>query len=413
MSKHDIAYLKGLETILSEGVVKTDRTGVGTLSYTGMMIKYDLRDGTIPILTTKKINVDPLRKELEWFISGSGSERRLSEMGVGIWKNWATVDGHLNYVYGYQWRRWPALLARDFQYVKELVYVPRKYDIPVGAIPVRQEPGYFTLTVEDLSIEWYLWRQLIANSALGHYEICQEWRVFENFKHDVRYLPGWHHYCNNVNAYELTTLWSNAYFASRDTCGFVHISDITFIKNGGVFTALPPKEGYVVRRRLYHDQLQEAIDKIKTNPFDRRIRVCSWNVDLLDQMQLPPCHYDFTFVNVPLENGKIETSLQLNMRSNDYCLGNPFNIAQYAILLRMVCHLCGTVPGDLIYVGTDVHLYLNHIEKAKEQLLREPYDSPTLRFADKVYETIDDFRWDDIIIEGYQHHPFIKFEVAV
>ena len=193
----------------------------------------------------------------------------------------------------------------------------------------------------------------------------------------------------------------------------MHISDITFIKNGGVFTALPPKEGYVVRRRLYHDQLQEAIDKIKTNPFDRRIRVCSWNVDLLDQMQLPPCHYDFTFVNVPLENGKIETSLQLNMRSNDYCLGNPFNIAQYAILLRMVCHLCGTVPGDLIYVGTDVHLYLNHIEKAKEQLLREPYDSPTLRFADKVYETIDDFRWDDIIIEGYQHHPFIKFEVAV
>ena len=102
MSKHDIAYLKGLETILSEGVVKTDRTGVGTLSYTGMMIKYDLRDGTIPILTTKKINVDPLRKELEWFISGSGSERRLSEMGVGIWKNWATEDGHLKYVYWYR-----------------------------------------------------------------------------------------------------------------------------------------------------------------------------------------------------------------------------------------------------------------------------------------------------------------------
>ena len=93
------------DTVNSHKVTtKKNRNRVERTSYRpdSYIFSPDLRDGTIPILTTKKINVDPLRKELEWFISGSGSERRLSEMGVGIWKNWATVDGHLNYVVGYR-----------------------------------------------------------------------------------------------------------------------------------------------------------------------------------------------------------------------------------------------------------------------------------------------------------------------
>lgn len=412
MATHDEVYSSGLQYILDNGVKKVDRTGTGTISVTGMLLRYDLRDGTIPLITTKKVNIDPLRQELEWFIEGTGSVKRLNERGVKIWDNWATDDGHLNFVYGYQWRFWPAVFSDGYQYVKDqIAYQPRFYSIPVHAVQLHQQPGYFTLSDPEINDEWYLWRNMIANQ--GEYELCSEWKLFENFAHDIRYLPGYLHWKKLPNDLILSPLWSGAHIASRDTCAFISLDEYISIRDGESNNALPAKDGYVVRRKLFHDQLQNVVDQIKTNPYSRRIKVNAWNVDLLDQMQLPPCHYDFTFVNQPLDSGEIETSLQLNMRSNDYCLGNPFNIAQYAILLRMVCHLCGTKPGDLIYVGTDVHVYLNHIEKAKEQLLRTPYASPTMRFADKVYETIDDFKAEDIIIENYQHHPFIKFEVAV
>lgn len=98
--------------------------------------------------------------------------------------------------------------------------------------------------------------------------------------------------------------------------------------------------------------------------------------------------------------------------SNDFFLGNPYNIASYALLTHMIAHICDLEVGELVYMGNDVHLYQNHIEQAKLQLTREPLKLPTLKFARDVKD-IDDFKFEDFIIEGYEAHPHIKGDVAV
>jgi thymidylate synthase len=153
------------------------------------------------------------------------------------------------------------------------------------------------------------------------------------------------------------------------------------------------------------DQIQQAIDTIKKNPNDRRIIVSAWNVSDIDRMKLPPCHAFFQFYVV---NGRLD--LQLYQRSADTALGVPFNIASYALLLTMVAQECGLTPGIFTHTTGDTHIYLNHLEGIKEQLNREPFDLPTLTVAKKPFW---DLQFEDFKLEGYQHHPFIKFKVAV
>lgn len=427
MTNHDETYLKGMKEILDTGAVKTDRTGTGTISVIGMMLKYNLRDGTIPLLTTKKINTQALLNELVWFISGSGSGKRLLEKGVKIWNEWMTPDQHLNYVYGYQWRFWPCAKVTKSMLVKD----KSNFKLDNAIYITYNDFNDYTNPNLDYDKEYYHLWQSVLNDCVGQkWMIDPDWLVYDNFAHDIIYVPGFLKEQTYQDEYCLTPLWSNSNIAHRDTVGFMHFDIIHNIQNGTKWVKydnhewlceadhgqgfMPDVEGYVRRPKLHHDQLQDAIDLIKKDPYSRRIIVNSWNVDMLDQMQLPPCHFNFQFINQPVGD-KIETSLKLDMRSNDYCLGNPFNIAQYAIMLRMVCHLCGTVPGDLIYVGTDVHIYSNHIEQAKMQLERlgMQSSSPTLRFVDRTIKTIDDFTVDDIIIENYTPMPFIKFPIAV
>merc|ERR1712072_748013 len=121
------------------------------------------------------------------------------------------------------------------------------------------------------------------------------------------------------------------------------------------------------------DQLAECIKTIKNNPSDRRIIMSAWNPADLDQMALPPCHM---FCQFYVANG--ELSCVLYQRSCDMGLGVPFNIASYALLTHMLAHACDLVPGELIHTMGDAHVYLDHIDALKEQLLREPRDFPTL-----------------------------------
>jgi len=108
---HDTTYLQGLQYILDNGVPKIDRTGVGTVSVIGMMLRYNLRDGSIPLLTSKKLPIKTIINELLWFISGTGSVKPLHNNGIKIWDEWATEHEHLNYLYGYQWRYWPSMFC--------------------------------------------------------------------------------------------------------------------------------------------------------------------------------------------------------------------------------------------------------------------------------------------------------------
>jgi len=155
------------------------------------------------------------------------------------------------------------------------------------------------------------------------------------------------------------------------------------------------------------DQIQNLMHELKANPDSRRLIVNAWNVGQLDQMALAPCHTMFQFY---VANGKL--SCQLYQRSADIFLGVPFNIASYALLTHLVADQAGLTPGDFVWTGGDCHLYNNHLDQAKEQLSRSEFPLPQLRLAQRAPD-IFSYRYEDILIEGYEHHPAIKAPVAV
>jgi thymidylate synthase len=192
------------------------------------------------------------------------------------------------------------------------------------------------------------------------------------------------------------------------------------------------------------DQIASLINKLKTNPNDRRMIVSAWNVADLPEMGLPPCHYAFQCYAKPLRSDqrarmflertgsnpedltgedldrvfdqalvpRYELSMILNQRSCDIALGVPFNIVQYSILLRMLAQVANMTPGEFVWNGGDVHIYENHLDGLNTQLERTPLPAPTFRFARDVTD-IDDFKYEDFVIEGYESHPTIRFDVAV
>lgn len=155
------------------------------------------------------------------------------------------------------------------------------------------------------------------------------------------------------------------------------------------------------------DQIAKLIDGLKRNPDSRRHIVSAWNPGEVEGMALPPCHALFQFY---VAGGRL--SCQLYQRSADIFLGVPFNIASYALLTMMVGQVCDLEPGDFIWTGGDCHLYLNHLEQAREQLSREPRPLPTMRI-DPAVRDIFDFRFEHFTLEGYDSHPHIKAPVAV
>ena len=155
------------------------------------------------------------------------------------------------------------------------------------------------------------------------------------------------------------------------------------------------------------DQIAQVIDQIKNTPDSRRIMVSAWNVAEVPTMKLPPCHSLFQFY---VAQGKL--SLQLYQRSADLFLGVPFNIASYALLLMMVAHVTDLEPGEFIHTFGDAHIYRNHFDQIKEQLSREPRPLPRMVLNPAV-KSIDDYKYEDFTLEGYDPWPAIKGVVSV
>ena len=155
------------------------------------------------------------------------------------------------------------------------------------------------------------------------------------------------------------------------------------------------------------DQISEVVETIKNNPDSRRIIVCSWNVADLPNMNLPPCHCFFQFY---VADGKL--SLQLYQRSADIFLGVPFNIASYALLLKMMAQVTGLKEGDFVHTLGDAHIYNNHMEQVQLQLSREPRALPQMKINPNV-KSIFDFKFEDFELVDYDPHPHIKGVVSV
>ena len=198
-------------------------------------------------------------------------------------------------------------------------------------------------------------------------------------------------------------------------------TNIAYLKDNGVTIwdewadaqgDLGPVYGYQWRswpapNGTHIDQIREVLLQVRNTPDSRRMIVSAWNVADIPKMALAPCHALFQFY---VADGKL--SCQLYQRSADIFLGVPFNIASYALLTLMVAQVCGLKPGDFVHTLGDAHLYLNHLDQAKEQLSREARAVPAMCLNASITDLFA-FKFEDFILENYDPHPAIKAPIAI
>jgi len=359
MNNLDKQYQTLLQTILDFGVEKKDRTGTGTKSIFGYTIRHNMKDG-FPLLTTKKMAFKTMVTELLWFLRGDTNIKYLVDNNCHIWDG----DCFANYV-------------RNF-------------------------PKYVDSLPENSETEFIIDKDKFINKIKTDDEFAYKWGNLGPV-----YGAQWRSWNIKPNI---------------ETKSYIHKGETHFT--------------FDINERQPIDQIANLISELKTNPDSRRLMVNAWNVGELDQMVLPPCHYGFqvytrelsleeryelmkkldNWVSVHYKEPKtmeymdkhnIPTraiSLMWNQRSCDVLLGIPFNIASYGLLLLMIADEVNMVPDELIGNLGDTHLYLNHIEQAKEQIGREPYDLPKVSVRDGIFCS----SVNDVILENYQSHPSIK-----
>ena len=291
-------YLDLLDRVIEKGDKRVDRTGIGTLSLFGELLRFDLANGQVPIMTTKRVYWKTAVKEMLWFLTGGTNIRELLQENVRIWSDW----------------------------------------------PLEK---YRKATGKDIS------------------QADFEAKVLEDEA-----------------------------FAS-------------------IWGELGPVYGKQWRRWLdaqgrEHDQIGALIATLRDNPASRRMLFHAWNVGELDQMALPPCHMVYQFH----VNSRRELNCLIFQRSCDLFLGAPFNFSGGAALVHMLAQQADLTPGELIWVGGDVHIYLNHVDQVRQQIRREPRPLPTMTLNRRP-ASIDNYRIEDFELAGYDPHPAIHGEVAV
>lgn len=310
MPRHpEYQYLDLLENILENGDYRMDRTGVGTKSIFGAMMRFDVSNGTVPILTTKRVYWKTAIKEMLWFLAGQTNIKQLLQQNVKIWSDW----------------------------------------------PLDK---YRKATGDNISQEKFEERILADDEFALKYG--QTGRIYG-------------------------AQWRN-------------------------WRGPDGKE---------YDQIATVIETLKTNPASRRMLFHGWNVAELEDMALPPCHllYQFHASNnkyVDPIDGKEKSKLSalLYQRSVDVGLGLPFNLCGISALLMMIAQQVDMLPGDIVWVGGDIHLYSNHEDMARELLAREPRPLPKMKLLRKP-DSIDGYQIEDFEVIGYDPHSPIAAPVAV
>lgn len=318
-------YLALMQDILDNGVVKKDRTGVGTLSVFGRQLRFDLKEG-FPLVTTKKVHLKSIIHELLWFLNGDTNVKYLQENGVRIWNEWSDEEGNLGPVYGKQWREWrdcKVVECHDVRRTQQLMQRGYKY---IGNM---KEDGTTYLVYEKAHDQISKVIQQLREDPDSRRIIVSAWNVGD--LDDMALNP-----CHN-------------YFQFYTT-------EMTLLERLDWYEVNEP-EKFANAPLINHEDIDS----------EERLH------ETLDREGIPRRKLSCFFL----------------MRSNDVFLGLPFNIASYAILTHMIAQQLNMVPDELVYSGVDVHLYSNHLEQAKLQLTREPYPLPKLvikRKPDSIFE---------------------------
>ena len=300
-------YLDLMRRIWEQGDERVDRTGIGTRSVFGAELRFDLSDGRMPLLTTKRVFWKTATREFLWFLTGDTNIRALCAQGVEIWTDWP-LD---------------------------------RYRRETGDPISRADFSARIVADEAFAAQW---------GGLGPVYGKQwvDWPVYE-----------------------------------------------------------PDGQGAFRRREQGVNQVAEVVRSLRTNPGSRRHIVEGWNVAELDAMALPPCHKTYQFH----VSGNRLSGL-LYQRSCDVALGLPFNLWGAALFIRMLAQQCDLEPGELVWMGGDVHLYLNHADLVEAQIARSPAGAPRLDIVRRP-ETIFDYRIEDFAVRDYQPAAHIAAPVAV
>jgi thymidylate synthase len=397
MNRLDEQYQSLLQDIIDFGADKQDRTGTGTKSIFGYMIHHNMRNG-FPLLTTKKVAFKTMATELMWFLRGDTNIKYLIDNNCHIWDG----DAYKNY------------LSKVQNYADSL--------------SVPDDISEFQGVMDSLNKQ-------IKSSVLTQEEFINK------IKTDDEFAKTWG---------ELGPLYGKQWRSWT--------KKKMYLSTDGSYENI-----YDEADQTVIDQIANLISNLKTNPDSRRMMVNAWNVGELDQMVLPPCHYGFQVYTRELsedERNEIRDmqyfrnnlnkalkgsdtkidweniptraiSLMWNQRSVDTFLGLPFDIASYGLLLEIIAKVVNMVPEHLVGHLGDTHLYNNHIEQAKEQISREPFELPTLNINTEFWQTEsgecgvgslstsgfisgladDNFckcLLEDIQLTNYQSHPAIK-----
>ena len=345
----DKQYFELLRHIINNGITKMDRTGTGTLSVFDYTMRFDMSEG-FPLLTSKKMFTKGIIHELIWFLKGDTNIKYLLDNDVHIWDG----DCYKNY-------------QKNFNY--------DNYGYP-GGNPLSKEQFLKNIRINaEYASKW---------GNLGKI-YGKQWREWESNREDIR----------------------------------------------------RPDEFIIF------DQISNLITDLKNNPDSRRLMVSAWNPSDIDSCVLPPCHYGFQcytqemslldrkkvwcdsmnknisyaedLTDIKLDAlgiPKRKLSLKWNQRSCDTLLGIPFNIASYGLLLHLLAREVNMVPHELIFSGGDVHIYLNHIEQAKEQLNRQIFKLPKLVLTNKIGDNLRGLNFEDFQITDYVSDKVLKAELS-
>jgi len=349
------AYTDIIQKILDTGYRKENRTGTDALTIGICCFEHDMSEG-FPILTTKKLPWKRITAELEFFIKGLTTKRWLQDQNCHIWDDWCTSKSLEKYDFSEEGiattaERLFSLFEEQYAYRKP---IPRLND------KLEKVNGYFKR-------EERIWRQNYGSEQ------------FDTVKDDVRKLA--QHLEEDLGPI-YGFQWRHA--------------DAKYRGPNADYTG----EGA--------DQLEDLVNTLKTNPQSRRMIVDAWpkNRKVRDTMALPPCHYGF---QVTTRGDKLD--LAWNQRSVDVMLGLPFNIASYGLLLHLLAKEAGLKEGKLGGFLMDTHIYVNHIEGAREQLSREPLELPSIKTL--YFTSIFDWSYQQTERVNYKSHPKITFDIAI